>query len=178
MRQLAGAYPQTNATLRGEVLPFLGPPRGPMRLMMAGLAVLQGIMLLLLLAVCGNTANLVLARASARQREMGVRLALGAGPWRIACLLLTENVLLGLAGAGLGAIIAVWGTPAIVTVPLSGLPIRFQTSVDGVGLAFAMVPGRVRPAAGAFPPGAGAVIRRGARAVARPRAAAACGTRS
>ena len=152
MRQLAGAYPQTNATLRGEVLPFLGPPRGPMRLMMAGLAVLQGIMLLLLLAVCGNTANLVLARASARQREMGVRLALGAGPWRIACLLLTENVLLGLAGAGLGAIIAVWGTPALVTLPLSGLPIRFQTSVDGVGLAFAMVLGiTCGLAAGAFP---------------------------
>ncbi len=152
MRQLADAYPQTNATLRGEVLPFLGPPRGPMRLMMAGLAVLQGIMLLLLLAVCGNTANLVLARASARQREMGVRLALGAGPWRIASLLLTENVLLGLAGAGLGAIIAVWGTPALVTLPLSGLPIRFQTSVDGVGLAFAMALGiACGLAAGAFP---------------------------
>ena len=146
MQQLARAYPQTNATLHGEVLPFLGPPRGPMRLMMAGLAVLQGIMLLLLLAVCGNTANLVLARASARQREMGVRLALGAGPWRIASLLLTENVLLGLAGAGLGAIVAVWGTPALVTLPLSGLPIRFQTSVDGVGPRVRDGPGgRVRP---------------------------------
>jgi putative ABC transport system permease protein len=141
MAQLARAYPQTNATLQGQVLPFMGPPRGPMRLMLAGLAVLQGVMLLLLLAVCGNTANLVLARASARQREMGVRLALGAGPWRIAGLLLTENVLLGLAGAGLGAIIAVWGTPALVTLPLSGMPIRFQTSVDGFGLAFAMVLG-------------------------------------
>jgi len=141
MQQLARAYPQTNATLHGEVLPFMGPPRGPMRLMMAGLAVLQGIMLLLLLAVCGNTANLVLARASARQREMGVRLALGAGPWRIASLLLIENVLLGLGGAGLGAIVAVFGTPALVTLPLSGMPIRFQTSVDAVGLAFATVLG-------------------------------------
>ena len=66
--------------------------------------------------------------------------------------MLTENVLLGLAGAGLGAIIAVWGTPALVTLPLSGLPIRFQTSVDGVGLAFAMVLGiACGLAAGAFP---------------------------
>ena len=70
-------------------------------------------MLLLLLAVCGNTANLVLARASARQKEMGVRLALGARPWRIASLLLTENLVLALIGAALGAAIAVWGTQAL-----------------------------------------------------------------
>ena len=57
-------------------------------------------MLLLLLAVCGNVANLMLARASARQKEMGIRLALGARPWRVAALLLTENVLLGAARRG------------------------------------------------------------------------------
>jgi predicted permease len=141
MRQLAKAYPETNATLRGELFPFARSPRGPMRLLIAALAILQGIMLLLLLAVCGNTANLVLARASARQREMAVRLALGASPWRIASLLLTENVILGLLGAGLGAATAVWGTPALVTVPLSGLPIRFQTNVDGGSLVFAMILG-------------------------------------
>jgi predicted permease len=127
--------------MHGEVLPFWLSPRGPQRLLTTALAILQAIMLLLLLAVCGNTANLVLARASARQREMGVRLALGAGPWRIASLLLTENVVLALLGAGLGAAIAVWGTQALRILPLSGLPLRFQTSVDGLGLAFAMVLG-------------------------------------
>jgi predicted permease len=143
MRQLAQAYPDTNATLNGEVLRFWQLPGGPQRLLTAALAILQAIMLLLLLAVCGNTANLVLARASTRQREMGVRMALGAGPWRIARLMLTENVVLAVLGAALGAAIAVWGTQALIILPLSGLPIRFQTSVDMVGLAFAMALGVV-----------------------------------
>ncbi len=138
MRQLAQAYPDTNAAVRGDVLSLSQSPRGPQRLLTRALAILQGVMLLLLLAVCGNTANLMLARASTRQREMGVRLALGAGPWRIASLFLTESVLLGVAGAALGAGIAVWGTQALLELPLTGLPIRFQTSIDGLGLAFAI----------------------------------------
>src|SRR5262249_9689345 len=61
MRQLAREYPSSNATVRGEVLPFWQAPRGPQRMMAAALELLQAIMLVLLLAVCGNTANLVLA---------------------------------------------------------------------------------------------------------------------
>ena len=102
------------------------------------LLVLQGIMLTLLLAVCGNTANLMLARASARQREIGVRLALGASRARIATLLLTENLMLASGGVVLGAIIAAWGTTALRAVPIIGsFPIRFQTDLDLVSLAFA-----------------------------------------
>jgi predicted permease len=142
MRELAEAWPQSNATISGEVLPFWQATRGPQRMLAQALTVLQGIMLLLLLAVCGNTANLVLARASTRQREIGVRLALGARPRRILSLLLTESVLLGLAGAAVGAAVAVWGTEALRAVPFIGaLPIRFQTSVDGTGLALAMLLG-------------------------------------
>jgi putative ABC transport system permease protein len=138
MRDLAQAYPETNRKLQAEVLPFWRAPRGPQRMLAQALFVLQGIMLLLLLAVCGNTANLMLARASARQREIGVRLALGAGPWRIASALLTENVVLALLGAGLGVAIAVWGTDALRAVPfITAFPIKFQTYLDGVSLAFA-----------------------------------------
>ena len=142
MRDLGRAYPETNATLRAEVLPFWQAPRGPQRMFATMLAILQGILLVLLLAVCGNTANLVLARASTRQREMGVRLALGAGRWRVVSLILAENILLGLIGAALGAAIAVWATDALRAVPLIGaFPIKFQTSLDGVSLAFAMALG-------------------------------------
>jgi len=138
MRELERAYPQTNTKVRAEVLPFWQAPRGPQRMLAGALMTLQGIMLLLLLAVCGNTANLMLARASARQREMGVRLALGASRWRVASLLLTENLVLALAGAALGAAIAAWATDAMRAVPIIGaVPIKFQTSLDAGSLVFA-----------------------------------------
>src|SRR5258708_25139892 len=72
MRELARAYPETKRRAQAEVLSFWLAPRGPQRLLAGAIATLQGVMLLLLLAVCGNTANLMLARASARQREIGV----------------------------------------------------------------------------------------------------------
>ena len=144
MLQLAQAYPQTNRNVRGEVLPYWQSPRGPQRLMATSLAILQLLMLLVLLTVCGNTANLVLARASARQREMGVRLALGAGPGRVASLLLAENLLLALLGAALGGGIAFWGTTTLSAMPplrVRGIPISFDAHVDAISLAFAMALG-------------------------------------
>ena len=101
-------------------------------------------MLLLLLAVCGNTANLLLARATARQREMSIRLAIGAGRTRIASLLLAESLLLALAGAALGAALAAWGTRMLSALPpmrVRGIPISFETHVDATTLAFAMLLG-------------------------------------
>ena len=139
MQRLALDYPQTNARLQARILPFWDAPRGPQRMFVGALAVMQGVMLLLLLAVCGNTANLVLARGSARRREMGVRLALGAGRWRIAMLLLTENIVLALLGGVLGTLLAVWLTRALSAIPISGaMPIRFQAEVDLIGLGLAI----------------------------------------
>jgi predicted permease len=144
MRELAQLYPETNAKVQAEVRPFWQATRGPQRMLAGAVMLMQGLMLLLLLAVCGNTANLVLARASARHREMGMRLALGAGPWRVVSLLLAESLLLSMCGAVLGVVIAAWATDALRAVPIIGaFPIKFQTSLDGVSLAFAMLLGLV-----------------------------------
>jgi putative ABC transport system permease protein len=142
MGDLARAYPDTNANLTAEVLPFWLAPRGPQRMLATALLILQGVMLLLLLAVCANTANLMLARATVRQREIGVRVALGAGRARIARLLIVENMMLAGIGAALGVAIASWATNAMRAVPfISMFPIRFQTDLDIVSLAFVTVLG-------------------------------------
>ena len=139
MGELGRLYPETNATMGVDVFRFWQAPRGPQRMFVGALTILQGIMLLLLLTVCANTANLILARSTARQREVGIRQALGASRWRILSLLMTESVLLALAGSALGVFIAMWGTNALRAVPMIGaFPIRFQTSLDGGGLAFAI----------------------------------------
>ena len=137
MSELAQLYPASNAGMHAEIYPFWQAPNGPQRLLAGGLFILQGLMLLLLLAVCGNTANLLLARASTRHREMGTRLALGAGRKRIVSLVLSENLLMVAPAAALGVLLAAWGTNAVRAVPFIGMfPIRFQTKVDGLTLAF------------------------------------------
>lgn len=144
MQGLERDYPSSNKGVSGEVLALSDAPRGPQRFMLRAVELLQAIMLVLLLAVCGNTANLLLARASSRRREIGVRLALGSGSWRVARLLLLENLLLGLLGAAGGAALAVWGTQAIRAVPvIAAFPIKFQTSINLGGLGFAMLLGVV-----------------------------------
>jgi predicted permease len=142
MRELAQAYPQTNAKIQGELVRFGAAPRGPQRMISTALEILQVAMLLVLAAVCGNIANLVLARASTRFREVGVRLTLGAGPWRVIRLILVENLVLSLMGSALGIVIAMWGTNALRAMPDYGaFPIRFQTQIDAMGLGFAVALG-------------------------------------
>jgi predicted permease len=140
MRQLAQEFPDTNGTITAEVLPLWQAPRGPQRFLATALLLLQGAMLLVLLAVCGNTANLVLARASAREAEMRTRLALGSGRWRVISLVLSECLVLAGAGAALGVLIAAWGTDALRAVPMPsplGMTVRFQTGIDGLTVLFA-----------------------------------------
>ena len=139
MADLQARFPEANRGVAAEVLAFWRASRGPQGFLVQALALLQGVLLLLLLAVCGNTTNLLLARASQRQREVGVRLAVGGGPWRVARLLLLETALMALAAAALGALLAAWSARVTRAMPLitTAFPVRFDASLDGTTLLFA-----------------------------------------
>ncbi|HXJ04532.1 MAG TPA: ABC transporter permease [Candidatus Acidoferrum sp.] len=133
-KRLEEQHPEKNAGWTSKVLSLNEATVGNIR---PTLLVLFGAVGFLLLIACANVANLLLARATARQREIAIRFSLGAGRLRIARQLLTESILLSGIACGSGLLLAEWAIRALRTLPPSTLPRAESIGLDLPVLGFA-----------------------------------------
>ncbi|HKP75985.1 MAG TPA: ABC transporter permease, partial [Longimicrobiaceae bacterium] len=127
-RELAERYPDADAQRGGGVQPYRELFSRQVRPMML---IMLGAVGFVLLIACANVANLLLARGTTRRREIAVRLAVGAGRGRVIRQLLTESMVIALAGGALGALLGTWGIDALARSLPADLPFWMVFNVDG-----------------------------------------------
>ncbi len=134
-KNLEKAYPRENTDVGFTTFPLHEAIVGDLR---PALLVLLGAVGFVLLIACANVANLLLARAVARETELAVRTALGAGRSRLIRQLLTESLVLGAAGGFAGLLIAFWGSDMLVALQPEGIPRLNEVAIDRHAVIFTM----------------------------------------
>jgi putative ABC transport system permease protein len=134
--RLEQQYPDSNKNKSALVTPVRDALIGDVR---STLYLLLGAVAVVLLIACANVANLLLAKATGRGREIAIRSAIGASRGRIIRLLCIESLMLALLSGGIGVVFAIWGSSALVALAPGNIPRLDETAIDGSVLAFTFV---------------------------------------
>jgi putative ABC transport system permease protein len=134
--RLRQAYPGETIGSEVTVVPLLHQALG--RNLRTELMVLWGVVAGVLLIACANVANLMLARAASRQKEIALRLAMGAGRWRVMRQLLIESVVLAVIGGGLGVLLGWLGLQLFIAASPGNIPRLNEVTLDGSALGFTL----------------------------------------